>query len=168
MCILWSFEMILIRIWMCTRSRCNSPSLSVWEPAPQEASCPPTPSPRPTLLSSAESSLCSQDSPSLVSVNVPLRADRPATPSGSSLCSAILWNSLDDGLKWGVQPFGVSGPHIKYTRKHKWKLMSKKKFVSKLVILCWAAFIAVLGRMQKPLDLSCQCWMLRALQIHYV
>ena len=56
--------------------------------------------------------------------------------------------ALGDTLPRGIQPFGTSGPHIKYiaTQNH-------KKFVvlSKFVIFCWAALIAILGRM-RPTD----------------
>ena len=54
----------------------------------------------------------------------------------------------------GVQPFGVSGPHwkeksclgshVKHTNTNEnWWI--KKKVLSKPTILCWAAFIAILG-----------------------
>ena len=57
----------------------------------------------------------------------------------------------------GVQPFGVSGPHwkkksclgphIKYIVTHNHKKKKTHNVFSTFTILCWAAFIAILGRM---------------------
>ena len=56
----------------------------------------------------------------------------------------------------GVQPFGISGPHwkkksclgphIKYTNTNK-NWWAKIRVLSKFMILCWAAFLAILGHM---------------------
>ena len=52
------------------------------------------------------------------------------------------------GCRGGVQTFGVSGPHIKYTVTHIIKKKNPHNVLSKFTILCWAAFIAILGCMQ--------------------
>ena len=68
-------------------------------------------------------------------------------------CSVDTW-SHSVVLLWGVQTLGIAGPHwkksclgphIKYTNTN--ETDEQKKILSKFTVLCWAAFIAILGRM---------------------
>ena len=64
------------------------------------------------------------------------------------------WKFIKMNSFRGVQPFGISGPrwkkslgpHIKYTNTNK-NWWAKKTILSKFMILCWAAFIPILGYM---------------------
>ena len=71
----------------------------------------------------------------------------------------------------GVQPFGICGPHwkkkscfgshIKYTDTNKKELSKKKRVLNKFTVLCWVAFIAILGRRQPAscgLDTPARCF----------